>query len=204
MVDYRAANLAEGFSADALIDKFNNVMNFGVVVIIILRNIAASFKLVYLGSAHTENHNVFCTDCVINLNIRAVHGSESYRAVNHKLHIARAACFRACKGNLLADVCGGHKRLRHGNIIVLHIDYLEPALNIGVIVNQLCNGTDEFNNFLCHIVARSRLCAENIGVRHKISVGICLDFKVFGKNIESIKMLALIFVKSLDLNIKNR
>ena len=37
-----------------------------------------------------------------------------------------------------------------------------------------------------------------------VTVGICLDFKIFCKNLEGVEMLTLIFMQTLDLNIENR
>ena len=36
-----------------------------------------------------------------------------------------------------------------------------------------------------------------------VAVGVCLDFKIFCKNVESVEILSFILVKTLYLNIKN-
>ena len=86
---------------------------------------------------YAEDKDVVFAHGVKNLDVCAVHGAESHGAVYHQLHIARAAGFGACEGNLLADFGGGHKRLRLGDIIILNKDDLELIVYLGVIVDEL-------------------------------------------------------------------
>ena len=49
VIDYRAAYLAEGLAADALVDEFDYLVYLGVVVVVILRDIAAALEVVDFG-----------------------------------------------------------------------------------------------------------------------------------------------------------
>ena len=92
-----AADFTEMFAVYTFVDILDNIVNLSVVVIVILRHITASFKLVYLGGAHTEDENVVFTDCIVNFNICTVHCAEGDCTVNHKFHITGTACFCTCK-----------------------------------------------------------------------------------------------------------
>ena len=112
-------------------------MYLGVVVVVILRDIAAALEVVDLGGRHAKDEDIILAHGVVYLDVCTVHRAEGYCAVEHELHVARAACLGARKGYLLADIGGGHESLRHGDVIILHVNDLHQILYVGVIVNEL-------------------------------------------------------------------
>ena len=139
----------------------------------------------------------------MNFNIRSVKSAEGYCAVEHQLHVTGAAGFGTGKRNLLADIGGRHEPFRRSDVVILNINNLESASDVGIVINKVGKGNNEADDLLCHKVARSGLCAENISVRNIVSVGIRLDFKILCNNLESVEVLALIFMQALHLNVEN-
>ena len=202
MIDDSSADLRELLAAEAAVYEIDNIAKLRIVVVEIHRHIASAPKVVDLGGGHAEDNYILIADCVVNLNIRAVERAEGYRAVHHQLHVARAARLGSGEGYLLADIGGGHHIFSHGDVVVLHIDDLEPALDIGVVVDKIRKGADEADYLLRHEVAARRFCAEDIGVGREIARGIRLYREIFREDIERIEVLALILVQTLDLDIK--
>ena len=203
MIDYRSADLRELLIAEAAVYKVDNIAKLRIVVVEIHRNIALALEFIDLGGGHAKDNYILVADCVVNLNIRAVERAEGYRAVHHQLHVARAARLGSGEGNLLADVGGGHHIFSHGDVVVLHVDDLEPALDIGIVVDKIREGADETDYLLRHEVAARRFCAEDIGVGREIARGIRLYREIFREDVERVEMLALILVQALDLNVKD-
>ena len=52
----------------------------------------------------------------------AIACSDNHTAVEHKLHVARATCFRACSGDVLADVGSRDDDLGLADVVVLDED----------------------------------------------------------------------------------
>ena len=203
MIDNSSADFRELLAAEAAVYEIDNIAKLRIVVVEIHRHIASAPKVVDLGGGHAEDNNILVADCVVNLNIRAVERAESYRAVHHQLHIARAARLGSGEGYLLADIGGWHHIFSHGDVVVLHVDDLEPALDIGVVVDEIREGADETDYLLRHEVAARRFCAEDIGVGREIARGIRLYREIFREDVERVEVLALILVQALDLNIEN-
>ena len=140
----------------------------------------------------------------MNFHVGSVLGAEGDGSVEHELHVARSRGFGSGKGDLLADVGGGHKQLGQRHAVVLNINHLQLALHVRVAVHKLCNGADKLNNLFGKIISGSRLCTENIGLGHKGGGGIFLYIKIFRQNVQSVHVLTLIFVHTLYLNVENR
>ena len=187
VVQKRAADFRELLAGDAdAVDEINRVVQLGVVVVIILRVIAAAFELFDFGGLHTENEDVVFAHRVENLDVRAVHGAQGNCAVEHQFHIARAARFGAGERNLFGNIRRGHQVFRHGDVVVFTIDHFQASAHIGVVVNQVAQSADKADNLFRHEIARRCFRTENIGVRRDFGVGIRLNREVFGQNVQSV------------------
>ncbi len=204
MVNYRITYFGELLTVDALLNEVDDFLKLGIVYIIVHRCIAVSLKFVDFRRSHTEEYDIIITDSLVYLYVSSVECSESDSAVYHKFHVTRTARLCACKGYLFADICRRHESFRHGNIIIFKIDNLESALHVGIIIYKIRQGTDKTDYLLSHKVARCSFCGEDICVGYIVTIGVFFYFKVLCDNVQSVKMLTLVLVKSLDLNVEYR
>lgn len=72
-----------------------------------------------------------------------------------------------------------------------------------VVVDGIGKADNELENFLCEIVARGCLCAEEERVRGIIRVRVFEQPLVYGENMQRIHVLALVLVQTLDLYVEN-
>jgi hypothetical protein len=62
---------------------------------------------------------------------------------------------------------------------------------------------DELEDLLCEVVARGRLCAEEVGVRGILGVRVLEQPLVYGEDVQRVHVLALVLVQALDLYVEN-
>src|SRR5699024_1309746 len=68
----------------------------------------------------------------------------------------------------------------------------------------LAQGPDELDYLLCKIVSGSSLCGKDICLWRYIRIWVAQQLVVLINNVECVQVLALILVKPLDLNVKER
>lgn len=71
-----------------------------------------------------------------------------------------------------------------------------------VIVHNISNRADQFNDLLGSVVAWSGLTANHDSPRGEFGVGIFLNAVIQGDNVEAVQQLAFVLVDSLDLDVK--
>ena len=75
-------------------------------------------------------------------------------------------------------------------------------IHIRIIIDHLADGVDKLDNKLGHKITGCCLATEYKGLRRNTKGGITLKSTVQGDNVQHIKMLTLIFMDTLNLNIK--
>jgi len=93
----RRSNLVELLAVDAVLNHIDSAFKHLVVIYIIHRMITVAFKGFNFRCFHAEDEYIVLADSVVNLNICAVHSTESYSTVEHKFHVARSGSLRAGK-----------------------------------------------------------------------------------------------------------
>ena len=93
-LDVAAANCATRNEVDDFAQR-------GILFVVIARTIAARLHLRDLGGGQAKEEEVLCADFLADFDIRAVERANGERAVERKLHVARAAGFLARGGDLL-------------------------------------------------------------------------------------------------------
>ena len=102
------------------------------------------------------------------LDIGPVIGAQGHRAVEHELHVARAAGLGTRRGDLLGYVRRGNDMLRIGAIVVLHKDHPQLILYRRIVVDQLGDLVDILDDALRPGIAGGRLGPEDKGRGRKI------------------------------------
>ena len=93
--------------------------------------------------------------------------------------------------------------LRHGDVVVLHVDHLHILADLRITVDEVRNRTDKGDNLLGHKVAGGRLGSEDIGVRDPACVRIGLNGAVPHEDAQGVHILPLVLVQALDLYVKD-
>ena len=139
----------------------------------------------------------------MDLHIRAVLGSQSHCAVQHKFHVSGSGRFLGSQGDLLRDI----RRRNHfrclGYIVVLQHDHLEIRAYLRIGSDQFLQAEDQVDDILGDRICRSCLCAEDHGNRSFRLVS-CLDVHVFVDRIQGIHLLAFVLVKTFYLYVEDR
>ena len=160
-------------------------------------------NLLQLLYSRTEDIFVLCTGFLSNLNVSAVQCAERYCAVEHKLHIACTRRFCTRRGDLLGNISRSHQLFRIGNTVIAHKYHSQQILCIRVGVYELCYLVNKLDNAFCTVISGCGLCTENKCSGGEISEISVLDFIVKIQYRECVQKLTLVFVQTLDLNIKN-
>ena len=93
--------------------------------------------------------------------------------------------------------------LAQGDTILLQIHHAQLLTHGGVVVDQVAQLADHADHLLCHVVAGSSLCAEDVGLGDEVGVGVLLQVQVLCSDVQRIQVLALVLVHTLDLAVKD-
>ena len=110
----------------------------------------------------------------MNFNICAVHRADCYRAVDHKLHIARARRFFAGDTDLFGNFRSGHHNFGKRHAIVFQKYHFEFIVYRLIVIDDFAELTDKSDDLLRHIITACRLCAEDESARADIQIRIIL------------------------------
>ena len=97
----------------------------------------------------------------MDLYVRAVLCAQGHRAVEHELHVARAARLFGCKRDLLGDITCGDQFPCFCHIVVLYHDHLQIRAHLRVIVDDLLKAKDQMDDIFGDHVRGSSLCPED-------------------------------------------
>mmetsp|Transcript_68254 Transcript_68254/g.107244 ORF Transcript_68254/g.107244 Transcript_68254/m.107244 type:complete len:270 (+) Transcript_68254:35-844(+) len=106
--------------------------------------------------AAEDEHGVF-TAFLTDLNVRTIHGTHDEAAVHHEFHVGSATGFGTCGGDVFRDVRGRDHDLRRRDAVVGHEGHLQQLPGVGVVVDDLANVVDEFDDDLRIHVGRGCL-----------------------------------------------
>ena len=109
----------------------------------------------------TEEEDVGLADFAGDLDVGSVAGADDQATVQDKLHVAGSTGFRACSGNVLANVRGRGDDFGLANIVVFNVDDLQKVPDVLIIVDDFANAANKVNNSLGHPVAGSGLASED-------------------------------------------
>ena len=165
--------------------------------------VAHLLEVVHLGGQHTEDQLVLLAGSVCDLHVCAVQSAQSDSAVQHELHVAGTGSLGASQRDLLRDLGGGHQVLAQRDAVLFQIDHAQLVAHSGVVVNEVAQLADHADHLLCHVVAGSSLCTEDIGLGDEVGVGVLLQVQVLGSDVQRVQVLALVLVHTLDLTVKD-
>ena len=163
------------------------------------RIVPFGFQLFYFIDFCAENIVIFLARKINDLYIRAVHCSASDRAVHHEFHIARAACFKPCCGNLQRYVRSRHNFFCVRYVIVLYKHNFQKFVRLFIRIKFLRNLVDKLDYRLSAFITRCALCPEHEHRRLKIFDHPVLQTPVYFKDRKSCHELPFVFMQSLDL-----
>ena len=154
-------------------------------------------------SAETEDEGVLLAYFLDDLHVRAVHGSQCGRAVEHELHVTCTGRLFTCSRDLLGNVCRRKDHLRIGYAVVLDKYYFQFIVNGLVVVHNLSHGVDQFDDLLRAGVSCGSFRSEDKGSGIELHARISLQLIVQIDHMQDIQKLAFVLVKSLNLYVED-
>ena len=180
-----------------LADLFVGVEDFHGVI-------AAVLLIVHdLIRGKTEDKGILFANFFYDLDVGAVHGSQSHRAVEHELHVACARCFFTGCGNLLRDICCSDDDLGVGYFVILDEDNLDLIVDGLIIVDDIGNRVDQLDGQLGSLIACGRLGTEDECMLGNIQCGILLDLVIQIHDMQDVQELTFVFVETFYLNVED-
>jgi len=79
--------------------------------------------------------------------------SESY----HELHVSSSRCLSAGRRNLLTEISSWYDLFRQSHAVVGKVDAFQSLANDWVVVDRSGDVVEQFDDQLCHVVARRSL-----------------------------------------------
>ncbi len=156
----------------------------------------------HAGRVEAEDEDVVRADMVADLDVGTVEGADRERAVEGELHVSGARGFHAGRGDLLRQVGRRDDRLGEAHRVVRQEHDLQPAGDIGVVVDGLGHVERQLDDQLGLAVARRRLAAEDLDAGRPVLVRLGLDRLVQGDRLDDVEQLALVLVDALDLHVE--
>ena len=150
-----------------------------------------------------EHKNIVVSHQLVDLHICTVLGSQGDRTVEHELHIAGAAGFLRCQGDLLGNVTCRDQLFRLCHVVVLNHNDLQIRTDLRILVHDLLQTEDQVNDVLRDHVSRSCFCPEDYCNRGR-GLLPCLDLQILVDHIKRVHLLPLVLMETLDLDIKDR
>jgi len=183
-------------------DQVDHAAEIVVLLVEVARTVALGEQVGHFFNGETEDEDVFVTDFFLHFNVGAVECTDGECAVQGELHVTGTRGFGACGRNLFGEVCSRNDLFGERHAVVFEEHHLELALANRVGINDGGNGVREADDLLSHPVTRSGLTADHDGARHNFLAVLQLDVQVDG--VEDVQELALVFVNTLDLHVKER
>lgn len=194
-----AVRVAEGAVLDGVEDLGEVRVELETAVVV---GVAEVFDV--LGEI-AEEEDVGLADFAGDFDVGSVAGADDQAAVEDEFHVAGATGFRACGGDVLADVRGRGDDFGLAHVVIFNVDDLQEVADVLVVVDDFANATNEVDDGLGHPVAWSGLAAEDGHTRCKFLTlfgAHCLDRQVSVNDAEDVQLLSLVLVYALDLNIE--
>ncbi len=157
-----------------------------------------------LFGAQTEQEEVFLAHFLTDFHVGTVQRADGGRTVHHELHVAGTGRFFTCGGNLLGQVSARCNHFHAGNTVVGDKHHFQLVTNIRVVIDHFGDVVDQFDHPLGHVVTRCSLAAKYHHTVNPVGSITALDPRIQVNHVQRVEQLALVFVNTLDLNIKQR
>ena len=186
------------------VDKcINNSLDFRISVVKLLRIVTLSLELFNVFNSCTEDVFVLFACTLCNFDVCTVICSECNCTVEHELHITCTWSFKTCCWCLLWNVSGNNNLFCIRYVVVWNKVNLEQILCVRIVVYKISNLVDVLDDCFCSCISRSSLCAKDKCCWCPVLKFVFLKSVINCHDRESVKKLSLVFVKTLNLNIKD-
>ena len=183
---------------------FDDLADIDVLIEIAARAIAVFPDAIDFVGFEAENEDILVADFARHFDVCAVERADGQSAVDHELHVARAARLFTGQRDLFGNFRCRHQFFRHCNVVFLGVYDVELFVDLGVLANIFGEEPDELDDLFGHVIARSRLCAENISFGLDLKIGIFFQGVIRRNDVEYVQKLTLILVHTLCLHVEKR
>ena len=128
--------------------------------------------------------------------------AQGHGSVEHKFHVAGTAGFLGGQGYLFRDIAGRNQLFSQAHIVVIYHDHIQPWLYVRVAVNDLTEAEYHMDDILCNGICRRCLGSKD-GGDGSGRPAAPFDFQVFVYQVQGVHLLALVFMKTFYLYVKN-
>mmetsp|Transcript_32108 Transcript_32108/g.44513 ORF Transcript_32108/g.44513 Transcript_32108/m.44513 type:complete len:211 (-) Transcript_32108:1912-2544(-) len=152
-----------------------------------------------------KDETIFLSNLFPDLNVGSIHGSNEKSSIHGKLHVRGARGLGTGSRNLLRELSSRNYYFSSGHVIVGNEDNLQEVTNIRIVVDLGSNSVDKFDDLFGHGITCSSLASNHHDLWCQLGFliwGHGLDLGVRVNTPNNIQQLALVFVNSFDLDIK--
>ena len=151
----------------------------------------------------SENEGVFFSNFLYDLNICTVHRSESQGAVQHELHVTGTGSLFTCGGNLLGNISSGKDQLCVADTIILDKYNLDLSFDGRIVIYDIPNGIDQFDDRFCTLIACGSFCSKDEGSWVERHIRVLFQTVIQIHDMKNVHKLAFVLMQTFYLNIKN-
>ena len=187
---------------DVAADHVEGALDFRIGVVN-LAGVVGGAEFIDFFGLEAEDDDVVFADFLCDFDVCAVKGAEGDGTIEHEFHVAGAGGLGACKGDLLGDVGCRDDLFCEGDAVVGEEGHRDASAYERMIVDHFRHAVNEADDKFGHPVARCSLCAEDEDTRMDVEVGLFDEAVEEHDDVEHEQELALIFVQTLHLNIKD-
>ena len=188
----------------ATADACDGCLQFVIAVVVVPWIVTAALEIHDFLCRQAEQEEVLCADFLANFDIGAVQGADRQGTVHGELHIAGSRGFLAGSGDLLGQVRDRVDAVTPFDAEVGNEYHLEPAPDIGIIVDHVTHRVDQLDDQLGREVTGCCLATEDKGAWHYVAIRVLFDTVVQGDDMQNHKVLPLVLVQTFYLHITQR
>ena len=194
----------ETFAVEPLFQRRRDLSDLNVFVIIYRRVVPVFPEILHLFGIHAENENIVLSDLLFHFHVRPVERADRKRAVDHELHVPRAARLFARRGDLLGNFGCRHKRFRHGDAVIFQIDHVQFFADapVRIFPDIFRKEAKQLDDLFRHVIPGRRLRSENKCFRLNGKIGVFFQFVIEMDDIHRVQKLPFVFVQSFCLNVE--
>jgi hypothetical protein len=163
-------------------------------------------KIVNLINFSTEDEVILLTSLLADFDVSTIIGTNDETPIHDELHVGGTRGLSTSGGDVLADFGSRDDDFGIGDTVVGEIDDLKESTNLLMIVNNICDAVDEFDDSFGIDIPRGSLTTNEYGSwedLESIFRGGIKNLKVSMNDVESIHQLSLVLVNSLHHDIED-
>ena len=152
----------------------------------------------------SEDKGVLLSNFLNDLYVCTVHGSKSQGTVQHELHVTGTGSLFTCGGNLLGNISSGKDQLCVADTIILDKYNFDLSFDGRIVVYDIPNGIDQFDDRFCTLIACGSFCSKDEGSWVERHIRVLFQTVIQIHDMKNVHKLAFVLMQTFYLYIKDR